>query len=67
MTDKDIEKYVKEMALLDTGRLMQYIDVERLTICELRKKGLSFGQISKKVNKTRMSVAGICRRCSPER
>lgn len=61
-------KYKKdalEMAIEDFDKFCKYAGVNpiQLKVCIERSKGLSYGQISQKLNVPRATVNDICDRC----
>lgn len=66
---KQIEiKYIKKsikLALADFELFCKYAGVQsiQLKVCIERSNGLTFGQISKKLNVSRPTVQSMCNRC----
>lgn len=66
--NEDLKKYkheALEMAIQDFDKFCKYAGVnsKQLKVCLERSKGLSLGQISKKLTLSRQTVQSICRRC----
>lgn len=61
--DEQIEQELRELALTDVKKLLEYIDVKKYKICRQRKMGKSLQQIANAMQMPRPSVQTICDKC----